>query len=254
MSDCVRILRSAVGPRSVAGAKSAAFLGILLLDRALQIARDMALTTRQIALRGRRQFIPPTRGRCRDDRRSNCVMQRDRTPTGFTVLELVVALAVLAVVVLSVLQVAIYTARAVAVARQLTFGALLAADKLEQLRGLAWAYDASGSPVGDTQTDVTVDPEQSTGGMGLRPSPSDALVRNVAGYCDFLDSHGRWLGGGTQPPRGPGFVRRWAIAPLGASPDSLVIQVRAIDRATADRGGTSASDVTLTTLRTRTAP
>jgi prepilin-type N-terminal cleavage/methylation domain-containing protein len=224
------------------------------LDRALQLARYMALTTKQLDLRGQRRFMPPKRGRCCDGQRSNCVKQRDRAPTGFTVLELVVALAVLAVVVLSVVQVSIYTARAVAVARQLTFGALMAADKLEQLRGLAWAYDPSGLAVGDTQTDVTVDPEQFIGGMGLRPSPSDALVRNVAGYCDFLDAHGRSLGGGTQPPRGTAVVRRWAIAPLGASPDSLVIQVRAIDRATADRGGTSASDVTLTILRTRTAP
>ena len=123
---------------------------------------------------------------------------------GFTVLELVVALAMLTVVVLSVVQVTVYTARAVSVARGLTMGSVLAGDKLEQLRGLAWTYDASGTPIGDVQTDVTVDPERPTGGTGLRRSPSDALSRNVAGYCDFLDAHGRSLGGGTQPPRGSG--------------------------------------------------
>src|SRR5262249_3467544 len=136
----------------------------------------------------------------------------------------------------------------------LTLGALFAAEKLEQLRSLSWAYDASGLAISDTQTDVTVEPEQSSGGTGLRPSPSDALVRNVAGYCDFLDLRGRSLGGRDQPPRGTAFVRRWTIAPLGEWPDGLVIQARTIDRATADRGGTSASDVTLTTLRTRVVP
>ena len=193
-------------------------------------------------------------GRPRDDYRSHPVVRQGDASTGFTVLELVVALAVLTVVVLSVVQVTIYTARAVAVARQLTMGALLAADKLEQLRGLVWAYDASGLPIGDTQSDVTVDPERSSGGAGLRPSPAYALVHNVAGYCDFVDPRGRSLGGGSEPPPGTAFVRRWAIAPLGASLDSLVIQVRALDRATADRGGTSASDVTLATIRTRVAP
>ena len=198
--------------------------------------------------------VPPNRGRPRDAHQSHRVVRLRDAATGFTVLELVIALAVLAVVVLSVAQVTIYTARAVAVARQLTVASLLAAAKLEQLRSLAWAYDVSGSVIADTQTDVTVDPEQSTGGTGLRLSPSDALFRNVAGYCDFLDAGGRSLGGGTEPPRGTAFVRRWTIAPLGASPDSLVIQVRALDREAADRGATSASEATLTSLRTRVAP
>jgi hypothetical protein len=110
-------------------------------------------------------------------------------------------------------------------------------------------------PVTDLQGDVTIVPERPTGGVGLQPSPSDALDRNVAGYCDFLGPHGGWLGAGAAPPAGTAFVRRWSIRPLAAAPaQALVIQVRVLDAEAAARGGTGPADVTATTVRARWAP
>lgn len=116
--------------------------------------------------------------------------------------------------------------RATAGARTTTYAAVLAQEKMEQLRSLAWGFDPLDRPFSDVTTDTTVDPENPSGGAGLSPSPGDALSENTPGYCDFLDANGRSLGSGTAPPLNTAFVRRWSIEPLAASPDhTLVIQV-----------------------------
>jgi hypothetical protein len=103
---------------------------------------------------------------------------------------------------------------------------VLAQEKLEQLRSLEWGFDASDQPLSDTTTDTTIEPEAASGGTGLSPSPDGALFENAAGYCDFLDLHGRSFGGGTTPPIGTAFIRRWSIEPLPSNPaDTIVIQV-----------------------------
>lgn len=174
---------------------------------------------------------------------------------GFSIVELLVAVGLLMTVVFGVLQLVIAARRLVGVAQGLTFGTALADEKLEQLRGLVFAHDSAGAPVTDEQADVTFVPERPTGGAGLRPSPSDALDRNVAGYCDFLGPGGGWLGAGAAPPAGAAFVRRWSIRPLDAAPaQAVVIQVRVLDAAAAARGGTGPADVTATTVRARWAP
>ncbi len=94
------------------------------------------------------------------------------------------------------------------------------------MRSLTWAFDPAGAPIADATTNVSVSPERATGGTGLTPSPTAALSTNTSGYCDFLDGFGNWLAGGTSPPGGAVYVRRWSIAPLPASPDNtLVLQV-----------------------------
>ena len=92
--------------------------------------------------------------------------------------------------------------------------------------------------------------------MGLRPSPSDALDRNTAGYCDFLDAQGRPLGGGgVTPPVAASFVRRWSVIPLAASPaNALLLQVRLLSPEAARQGSSEASAITLTTVRSRLSP
>ena len=86
-------------------------------------------------------------------------------------------------------------------ARATTYAAVLAQQKMEQLRGLAWGFDALGLPLSDTTTDTTAVEELPSGGQGLTPSaPAGAtgpLAENTAGYCDFLDGFGNSLGGGT---------------------------------------------------------
>lgn len=172
--------------------------------------------------------------------------------SGFTLLEVLAALAILTTSVLGLVQVLTGTARATALARRMTVTSTLAAQKLNQLRGLAWAYDAAGIPVNDTHTDTTVVPERASGGLGLTASPFGSLQTNADGYCDFLDAQGRSLGGGTTPPPDAAYVRRWSIQPLSVDPaDTLVLQVRLLSRDAADRGADDPGGVTLTTLRTR---
>ncbi|MGH9173514.1 MAG: hypothetical protein ACRD1H_04105, partial [Vicinamibacterales bacterium] len=79
-------------------------------------------------------------------------------------------------------------------AQRSTFATTLAQEKMEQLRGLAWGFDAIGLPISDYKTNLTVDPAGTDGG-GLSPSPSDALSSNVAGYVDYLDRAGHSLPG-----------------------------------------------------------
>jgi hypothetical protein len=112
-------------------------------------------------------------------------------------------------------------------ARAQTTTSVLAAQKMEQMRALAWRFVDSGAlvPASDTTTDLSQDP-MAVGGAGLSASPGGTLLTNTAGYVDYLDKHGRWSGNGGSPPAAAVFIRRWNIAPLpGSAPDSLVLQV-----------------------------
>lgn len=115
-------------------------------------------------------------------------------------------------------------------AKQMTFAAILAQQKMEQLNGLAWSVDALGLPVSDLTTDTTVVPEATGGGTGLTPSPAGALGRNVEGYFDFVDRRGSVLGGGPAPPAGSAYLRRWSIEPMPTSANNtLILEVLVTD-------------------------
>lgn len=144
---------------------------------------------------------------------------------GFTLLEVTVALGVLATAIVTIAQLFTVASRAAGQARVGTAAAVLAADKMEQLRALAWGYSAEGVECTDTTTDVAVHPE-TLGGRGLSPSMSGTLANSVPGYVDYYDDRGRWVGTGEAPPPGTAFIRRWSIAPLADSPaDTLVLRV-----------------------------
>src|SRR5947208_2580205 len=99
-------------------------------------------------------------------------------------------------------------------ARSTGFAALLAQQKMEQLRGLAWGFDTLGLPTSDTATDTTTVPESAAGGTGLSPSPTNTLQHNTIGYVDYLDARGQSLGGGsTIAPIDAVYVRRWMVEP-----------------------------------------
>lgn len=145
---------------------------------------------------------------------------------GFSLIEVLVAITVLTVGVASLAQVFVLATRANTDAGAISLAAVLAAQKMEQLRALAWSTDALGAPTTDGGTDTAVVPEELAGGTGLSPSPADALAANTSGYCDFLDVYGRPLGGGTAAPDRAAYVRRWSIQPLPANPNNtLVLQV-----------------------------
>ena len=105
------------------------------------------------------------------------------------------------VALVSVARLAAVATRANRGAVSSTFTIVLAAQKSEQLRSLAWTFDAAGQPRSDTSTDTT-GPRLASGGTGLSASPGDPLAANTVGYCDFVDYNGRSLGGGSAPPAG----------------------------------------------------
>lgn len=145
---------------------------------------------------------------------------------GFSLLEVLVATTILTIGLMSLAQLVTMAVRANHGSRATTFAVVLAQQKMEQLRGLAWSIDSFSQPVTDTTTDVISVPERPSGGTGLSRSPTGALAHNAAGYCDFLDGRGESLGGGTSPPDGTVYIRRWSIEPLPVDPaNSIVVQV-----------------------------
>lgn len=144
---------------------------------------------------------------------------------GMVLSELVVALALLAgglVTLAGLFGVASRSARA---GRASTHCAILAVQKVEQLRALAWGVTDGGDAAVDSTTDVSTVPETS-GGTGLSASPAGTLSANVPGFVDFLDAGGAWVGSGASVPQDAAYIRRWSIAPLADSPlDTVVIRV-----------------------------
>jgi prepilin-type N-terminal cleavage/methylation domain-containing protein len=151
------------------------------------------------------------------------------TQDGFTILEVVVAIGVISLVATGTAQLASLAVDGNLAARDRTFAAILAAQKLEQLRSLRWTYrDDDGALVrlSDVQTNLAVDPASSTG-TGLRPTSVGALESSTPGFVDYLDASGSWVGTGSSPIPGTMFVRRWSITRLPDDPDdTLVLQVR----------------------------
>ena len=150
----------------------------------------------------------------------------ERGERGFSLLEVLVATTILTVALSALAQLFAISTKTNVSAKSTTFAALLAQQKMEQLRGLTWGFDTLGLPLTDTTTNITVIPEQLSGGKGLTPSPTNTLSENTSGYCDFLDKYGNSLGGGTAPPAATIYIRRWSVEPLPTNPNNtLVLQV-----------------------------
>ena len=165
---------------------------------------------------------------------------------GFSLIEVMVASGVLAGAVLSAAQLFAAATAVTVDARTAGEGALLAWQKVEQLRSLAFTVDDAAQPLTDISTDTASDPERSFGGTGLSPSPPSALHRDTPGYVDYLDAHGRLLGGGVQPPGGARYRRRWAIEAPTA--DARVLRVRVLTM------GSEADAARLASVRVRRLP
>jgi type II secretory pathway pseudopilin PulG len=151
--------------------------------------------------------------------------------SGFSLIETVVATSVTVVALVSLAQVILIATRANQDARLASLASVLAQEKMEQLRALAWGFDGEGLPRSDE---------------GLTASPAGAIARNTAGYCEFLDDRGRRIEGGVESPEpGTVFVRRWSIEPWPANADNTLILQVLVTRVDA-RG-----DVRLVTVKTR---
>jgi prepilin-type N-terminal cleavage/methylation domain-containing protein len=181
---------------------------------------------------------------------------------GFSLIEVMIAMGLLTTVSLGVAQVFAMSTRVNLVARGQTSATALAEQKLEQLRGLTWGFDLEGLglPLTDTTTNLAMAPPTSTG-FGLNPSPTDSLEQNTAGYVDYLDLNGTWVGTGATPPGNATYIRRWSIQPLPTNPNNtIVLQVMVTPVAseatrvvTADPRKRALTDALLVTVKTRKA-
>ncbi len=178
-----------------------------------------------------------------------------RGEAGFSLTEVIVASAVLVTGLVSVAQLFAVSTDANKSARRTSMSTVLAQQKLEQLKGLAWGFDAFGLPVSDYASNLAVFPPTPTGGGGLAISPEDALNENTPGFVDFLGPYGQWVGTGSVPPSGTVYVRRWSVAALPTNPNNtLVFQVRVSRLARA--GGeqiTDRDEVRVVSVKTRKA-
>jgi prepilin-type N-terminal cleavage/methylation domain-containing protein len=179
---------------------------------------------------------------------------------GFSLIEVVVAMAILTVVSLGVAQLFAASTRINIIARGQTSTTMLAEQKIEQIRAMTWGFDASGEglPVSDTTSNLTKSPADQSG-TGMNPTPADSLEQNTTGCVDFLDANGTWLGTGTTAPATAVYIRRWSIQPLPTNPNNtLVIQVlvtptanEAARKITGNPRARMPGDTLLTTVKTR---
>jgi hypothetical protein len=79
----------------------------------------------------------------------------------------------------------------------------------------------------------------------------------LAGYVDFLDEAGAWVGTGPEPPPRSVFVRRWSIDPIPSDPDNLLVlqvfvtTVEASHRQSAGRRVRQTGDAYIVDLKVR---
>ena len=127
-----------------------------------------------------------------------------KTQHGFSLIEALIATAVLTTGVGTLAQLVLVAAKSIERARTISSASIAAQEKLEQLRALASVSD----------------------GGEFAMSPAGALDENTAGFCDFLDRYGQPLEGDTTAPPNTVFVRRWSAEPIATEPDVILVQVR----------------------------
>ena len=157
---------------------------------------------------------------------------------GFALLEVLITAGLVIAVAAGASHILAIAVRASHSARVRSMASMLAAEKIEQLRSLAWSHVTTRDPAisisfSDFTTDLSNDPATDSG-PGLLPSPPGTLEANVAGYADYLDGAGRRVGAGGSLPATAVYVRRWAVRPLASDPENiLVFQVVVATRAPA---------------------
>lgn len=170
---------------------------------------------------------------------------------GFSLIETLIALGLVTGAVIALVQLFALSTSSNLGSKSMTYAAFLAAQKIEELRSLAFGFDANGLPLTDTDSDTVRDAP--AGGTGLSLSAPGTLAQNTAGYVDHLDGSGNTRGGGVTPPGDAIYTRRWSVEPLPADPgNAIVIQVLVTVRGRIASISMAPGDVRLTTIRTRT--
>ena len=177
--------------------------------------------------------------------------------SGFSLIEVLIATILLATALVTLAQLFAISTQSNADARNVSYSTLLAQQKVEELRALAWGFDSSGLPTSDITSDTATD--STTDGTGLSPSPVTSLQESTDGYVDYVDQFGRKLGGGLTPPDGALYTRRWSVTPLPTNPNNtLILQVLVTplrNRGAADEGavGRLPREARIVTVKTRKA-
>jgi type II secretory pathway pseudopilin PulG len=137
------------------------------------------------------------------------VIHHRREERGFTLVEVLVAMLLLAGTLSALASLIVLAVRVAAGAREQTMTAVLAAQKIEELRSTL---------------------------AGTVPTSGGSLDTSLPGYGDWLDGTGQSAASATAV-----YVRRWAVGPLPAASDVAVVQVLVStvprDRIVASGGG-----------------
>ena len=127
-----------------------------------------------------------------------CPSNQTTSVSGFALLEVVIASSIAATLAAGSCVVLSMAINASHQARNRTVATMYAAQKMEQLRSLAWTHTSTSAPAismssSDVTTDLSNDPATDDG-PGLLTSPPGTLTSNVDGYVDYLDANGRCVG------------------------------------------------------------
>lgn len=157
-------------------------------------------------------------------------IRRARFEEGFTLVEVLLAMLLLATAAVAVAHLFVVSLLGVRDAREETAAALLAIQKVEELQGAE------------------------SGALVLAASPADSLDVDAAGYVEEIDAVGHVLNGST--PGAAVFLRRWSVQPLSlVGPTAIVIRVRVTTFGRAGRHGSArpraAGEARVTTVRAR---
>jgi Tfp pilus assembly protein PilX len=153
-----------------------------------------------------------------------------KSSAGFTLVEALIAAALLAAAVIGFAQLVTRAAQQTLRARYSAITLSLAQAKLEQLRSVAWDFDQSGAQVSSAE---------------LAFSPENSIASDVPPFVDALDRFGNAVPFDEHPT----YQRRWAVRPLEPlDPDTLLIAVCVTSPPDAAR---VTSDSCVWTVRTR---
>lgn len=160
---------------------------------------------------------------------------RDSGSDGFTLLETVVATAVLVTALVGLAQLFALSARSAEAAGEHDAAVAAAQGQIEVLRSLAFHY----GPLGEAVTDAR-----------LTPSDSGSLAADTAGYVDYLDAAGTVVDLDSEG-HGARWTRRWRVTPIDLfAPEALAIEV-CVFRWPADGRSPLTAEACLATVRTR---
>jgi prepilin-type N-terminal cleavage/methylation domain-containing protein len=163
-------------------------------------------------------------------------MKSTHTEAGFTLIEMMFAVALLLIGVLAIASIFGTAASSVHSQGDLGESVAICESKMEALRTLNFS---------DTSTDTTTLNAQgvfpSTGGTGLTPGGSTTSA--MTGYSDYLDANGAYTKASSAI-----YMRMWKVTDLGTAPaDSKKIAVRCVDQTLTQAFAANRPDVTVVT-------